>query len=202
MSDKKVQKRPDPVFLTSAASINDFPDPSGEEYAILGRSNVGKSSFVNHILERRGLAKTSRKPGKTSLANFFRIDPAMVWVDLPGYGYAKTSRSEKERWSGLIRDYCEWRENLAGILWLVDIRHPGVKTDLEARQWLERLGYPFFTILTKTDKLSRQKVAQQTRAAMKQLRLPEEPVGYSIVRHASRAEFWKRFEQWRKKMDR
>jgi len=99
MNEKPQRKRPNPRFLCSAAFSKDFPLPQGEEYAIVGRSNVGKSSFLNHVLERQGLARTSRTPGKTSLANFYRVDETMVWVDLPGYGYARSSGSERERWS-------------------------------------------------------------------------------------------------------
>ena len=196
-TQSSIRKRPEAQFLTSAAFPKDFPPPSGEEFAILGRSNVGKSSFINHVLERQGLARTSRKPGKTSLANFYRIDPTMIWVDLPGYGYAKTSGSERERWSELIRVYGEKRECLTGILWLVDVRHPGVKADLEARAWLERLGLPVFPILTKGDKLTRQQASVHRRKAAKLLRFTTEPVVYSTFQHASRERFWERFDVWR-----
>ncbi|MBN1306756.1 MAG: ribosome biogenesis GTP-binding protein YsxC [Chitinispirillaceae bacterium] len=191
------RKRPNPLFFCSAASAGDFPPPQGEEYAVFGRSNVGKSSFINHALERGGLARTSRTPGKTALANFFRVDETMVWVDLPGYGYARTSLSERDRWSKLIRDYCEGRENLMGIIWLIDIRHPGAGADLEARRWIGRLALPALPVLTKGDKVSRGQETAQGRKAVEALRLPEEPVIYSVRRHASRELFWKRFERWR-----
>ena len=163
----------------------------------MGRSNVGKSSFMNHVLERQGLARTSRTPGKTSLANFFRIDETMVWVDLPGYGYAKTSGSERERWSHLIRVYGEERRCLTGILWLIDIRHPGVAADREAREWLGEIGVPVFPILTKGDKVTRQQATVQLRRAVSILQLAAEPVVYSTLQHASRERFWERFTVWR-----
>ncbi len=191
--------RPQPVFICSAAFSGDFPVPQGEEYAIFGRSNVGKSSFINHVLENQNLARTSRTPGKTSLANFYRVDPEMVWVDLPGYGYARTAGSERERWSKLIREYCEQRENLLGIIWLIDIRHPGVRADLEARAWLDSLGIPFFPLLTKSDKVSRSEANVQLRKAISLLRLPGEPVIYSVKKHSSRDLFWGKFESWRKR---
>ena len=190
-------QRPRSEFITSAAYARDFPEPECGEYAVLGRSNVGKSSFINHVLEQQGLARVSRKPGKTSLANFYRVDDAMVWVDLPGYGYARTSGSERLRWSKLIRDYCERRENLAGILWLIDIRHPGINADSEARVWLEKLGIPIFPVLTKGDKLSRSKGMLQARSAAEKLKLNVEPIIYSVMQHRSREIFWTRFEAWR-----
>lgn len=198
MEQNKKRKRPRPEFIVSAASAKDFPELSGEEYAVLGRSNVGKSSFISHVLERHGLARVSRKPGKTSLANFFRIDDTMIWVDLPGYGYAKTSGSEKLRWGRLIRSYCEQRKNLAGIIWLIDIRHPGVKADHEAREWIARLGVPVFVILTKSDKVSRQQGAILSRKAATEFQLESEQLlQYSTLQHASRERFWDTFEKWR-----
>ncbi|MDO5577593.1 MAG: ribosome biogenesis GTP-binding protein YihA/YsxC [Fibrobacter sp.] len=126
-------------FMISAANYTDIKPSNDEEYAILGRSNVGKSSFINHVLENRNLARISKKPGKTSLANFYRVDQQMVWVDLPGYGYAKVSGGERIRWSKLIASYCEKRKNLCGIIWLIDIRHIGAKADIEAYEWLKSL---------------------------------------------------------------
>jgi GTP-binding protein len=197
MNEKQQIKRPVPVFLVSAAYAKEFPQLQGDEFAILGRSNVGKSSFINHVLEKQGLARTSRTPGKTTLANFFRIDDGMIWVDLPGYGYARASGTERERWSVLIRDYCETRTNLRGIVWLIDIRHPGVAADLEARAWLEGLKVGFFPVLTKLDKINRSQIKTQVGKAMALLRLPAEPVVYSVMQHASRDRFRERFAQWR-----
>jgi GTP-binding protein len=195
------QSRPQATFLLSAAYPKDLPPPAGMEFAVLGRSNVGKSSFINHVLEQQRLARVSRTPGKTSLANFYRIDPEMIWVDLPGYGYAKTSGSERERWSNLIRYYGEKRECLVGILWLIDIRHPGVKADLEAREWLEHIGHPVFPVLTKGDKITRQQTPVHIRKAVKALRLEQEPVIYSTLQHVSRERFWERFSAWRETVE-
>jgi len=198
MNKNEKRKRPQPKFLVSAASAKDFPELSGEEYAVLGRSNVGKSSFISHVLERHGIARVSRKPGKTSLANFYRIDDTMIWVDLPGYGYAKTSGSEKLRWGRLIRSYCEQRKNLAGIIWLIDIRHPGVKADRDAREWIGQLGVPVFIILTKADKVSRQQANVLSKKIAVALHLEDEPLlPYSTMQHASRERFWDVFEKWR-----
>lgn len=121
----------------------------------------------------------------------------MVWVDLPGYGYARTSNSERKRWSDLIRSYCTKRENISGVIWLIDIRHPGVGVDREAREWLEEIGLPMFAVLTKGDKVTRSEAAALSRTAIEALRLASEPVVYSVRRHQSRERFWEKFDRWR-----
>jgi len=190
-------KLPKAVFICSAAKYSDLPAPRVPEYAILGRSNVGKSSFINHVLGNRFLARTSSTPGKTSLANFYQVGSGMVWVDLPGYGYARTSGSEKERWSRLIASYCEKRPSLAGIIWLMDIRHIGVKNDLEAFAWLSAINQPVLPVLTKADKLNRSQRAQSSKKAKDVFCFTEEPVVYSVNEHVSREKFWDRFYVWR-----
>ncbi|HON10591.1 MAG TPA: ribosome biogenesis GTP-binding protein YihA/YsxC [Chitinispirillaceae bacterium] len=190
------EKKKKAEFICSAADYRDLPALSGLEFAILGRSNVGKSSFINHVFENKSLARTSGTPGKTSLANFYRVEKDMFWVDLPGYGYAKVSGSEKQRWSRLISSYCEKRSNLTGIIWLIDIRHIGVKNDLEACQWLVRLGKPVFPVLTKADKIGKADRIVQQKKAMSVFNLTMEPVIYSVKEHSSRALFWERFEKW------
>lgn len=186
------------TFVASAAHFRDLPEPSGEEYAIVGRSNVGKSTFINHVLACGNLARTSKKPGKTTLANLYRLEEELFWVDLPGYGYAKASFSEKERWGRLIADYCEKRSNLAGIIWLLDIRHPGTAADLEASGWLKVLDVPILPILTKGDKLSRNMQQKNVAAYRRAFGFSEMPVVYSALEHASRERFWSRFEAWRR----
>ena len=182
-----------PAFLGSAAYYKDLPKPESIEYCIIGRSNVGKSSFINHVLEKKRLARVSKTPGKTDLANFFRINNKMIWVDLPGYGYAKASRTEKLRWSKLIRNYCEKRENLFGVIWLIDIRHIGLKADVEAHGWFRELGLPVFPVITKSDKLSQSNRAKHTREIESFFQFDFPATVYSINRNSSRKEFWKRF---------
>lgn len=188
-------------FLSSAAHLKDCPEPTLPEYAILGRSNVGKSSFINHVLEDKSLARTSKRPGKTSLANFYRIDQSMIWVDLPGYGYAKVSADEKARWSKLISDYCLKRDSLRGILWLIDIRHIGVAADIEAAQWLAKIDIPIFVVLTKADKLTRTQRHNQFERAKIFTNCPTDPAIYSVSEHESRKNFWDHFETWQKFID-
>lgn len=193
-------KRPVADFITSAAFYKEIPSSALDEFGILGRSNVGKSSFINHVLENHTLAKISKRPGKTSLANLYKVNDDMIWVDFPGYGYAKTSGNEKLRWSKLIADYFLNRKQLRGILWLVDIRHIGTKADMEAYEWIKFLKRPVLPILTKADKLS----MDQRRRALKNFEehfvFKNQPVIYSIQEHRSREAFWKGFEKWRQEL--
>jgi GTP-binding protein len=197
MEIKTDRKRLDAVFISSSALYEQLPAPSGEEFAILGRSNVGKSSFINHVLEKNNLAKTSKTPGKTALANLFQVDSGMVWIDLPGYGYARAPGEEKDKWSKLIAKICEKRESLAGIIWLIDIRHIGVKADVVAYEWLQSTGRPLFPILTKADKLPSSQKKQHFKAAIDFFKFQSEPVLYSVQDHSSRNRFWTRFDTWR-----
>lgn len=198
--ENNVIKRPDAVFISSSAHFRELPAPQGDEFAILGRSNVGKSSFINHVLENKSLARVSKKPGKTTLANLYRIEKDMLWVDLPGYGYAQAPGAERIRWSRLIADYCERRSNLLGLIWLIDCRHVGVKADLEACEWFQKLGLPLFTVLTKIDKITTNERNSAVRQAVKTFGLLEEPVPYSVLQHESRMRFWQRFNLWRERL--
>ena len=188
-------------FLMSAAFYSDLPEPVHIEYCILGRSNVGKSSFMNHVLESGKISRVSRRPGKTSLANYFQISDDMVWVDLPGYGYAKVSRGEKQRWSKLIKDYCENRENLYGIIWLIDVRHKPQQVDLTAFDWLIDLEIPIFPIFTKSDKLNQRELAKQVSLLKEAFGFPTTPVTYTTMKHNSRLKFWKSFDDFRKDVE-
>ncbi|ERP39277.1 ribosome biogenesis GTP-binding protein YihA/YsxC [Chitinivibrio alkaliphilus] len=143
-------------FLTSAADLSGCPAHERTEFALFGRSNVGKSSFLNHIFESKKLVRVSREPGKTRLLNFFSFTDEISFVDLPGYGYARVSKKDRADWSGMIASYCEQRENLAGLIWLLDYRRErGTTIDREAANWLATLGIPVFVVLTKSDKLNR-----------------------------------------------
>ncbi len=183
-------------FLLSAGVYKELPKPVGVEYCIMGRSNVGKSSFINHVLNNNSLARVSKKPGKTNLANYFQISDDLFWVDLPGYGYAKASHSEKKRWSKLIGEYCEKRENLNGVIWLVDIRHIGMGIDIDAFNWFRRLGLKVFCVITKSDKLTQSKCADQMKKVKKYFQFNYTPVVYSIKKFSSRTVFWKAFVKW------
>lgn len=185
-------------YLCSAGHYNELPESIGDEFALLGRSNVGKSSFINHACAQGNLAKTSKRPGTTGCANLYKIMEGLCWVDMPGYGFASTSQHERERWSTLIYEYCNRREELKGILWLLDIRHIGLAMDCEAFEWLKKLKKPVLPVLAKADKLPRSGQKKQTQLFAKQFGVMGEPVLFSVLEHNSRERFWERFEQWRK----
>lgn len=142
-------------FILSVAGPKQYPTDNLPEIALVGRSNVGKSSLVNCLINRKGLAKTSSTPGKTRLLNFYLINKEFYFVDLPGYGYAKVKENIKKSWGSLIEDYLAKRENLAGILQLVDIRHKPTKDDILMQEWLQYHGLPTLVIATKLDKITR-----------------------------------------------
>lgn len=185
------------VFTGSAGGTGDLPPVDGVEYCVMGRSNVGKSSFINHALESGAISRVSKKPGKTSLANFFRVEDGMYWVDLPGYGYARASGSEKLRWSKLIANYIENRENLKGVIWLIDVRHSPQQADKEAFHWFMEIGVSIFPVFTKCDKLNQKELNLQTRLLTEAYGFHERPVTYSILKHTSRRRFWEAFNSYR-----
>jgi GTP-binding protein len=144
-------------FVSSSTSLSACPPPRWPEYAFIGRSNVGKSSLINAITQRKGLAKTSQTPGKTQCINHFIINregAAWYLVDLPGYGYAKTSKKLRESWQGFIHSYILKRESLLCVFVLIDSRHEPQENDLAFMRWLGTSGIPFAMVFTKTDKLS------------------------------------------------
>lgn len=141
-------------FITSSANIKQCPSPDRYEYAFIGRSNVGKSSLINMLTGRKGLAKTAAQPGKTRLINHFLIDNTWYMADLPGYGYARASKTLREQFDKMIRDYILKRENLICLFVLIDSRHEPQKIDLDFMEWLGENGVPFVMIFTKADKLT------------------------------------------------
>ena len=144
----------DARFLTSNSRADLCPDPTMPEYAFIGRSNVGKSSLINMLVSRKGLAKTSASPGKTQLINHFVINDNWFLVDLPGYGYAKVSKTSRAEWARMINYYLRQRANLMCVCVLIDSRHPPQPADLEFMQQLGEEGIPFVMIFTKADKQS------------------------------------------------
>jgi len=140
-------------FVKSSSKLNECPDPDRPEYAFIGRSNVGKSSLINMLTGRKKLAKTSGNPGKTQLINHFLIDETWYLVDLPGYGYAKVSKSQRSQFHKLITNYLEKRTNLLCAFVLLDSRLPPQPIDLEFMEWLGQRQIPFVMVFTKADKL-------------------------------------------------
>jgi len=145
-------------FVKSSPNVKDCPTSNIPEYAFIGRSNVGKSSLINHLTGRRKLAKTSSTPGKTQLINHFVINDQWYLVDLPGYGWAQTSKTNKAAWKKMINSSLEERVNLACVFVLVDSRHEAQVIDLEFMQWLGEAQIPFSIVFTKIDKLRKNQV--------------------------------------------
>jgi GTP-binding protein len=141
-------------FVKSSKALDQCPTPNKPEYAFIGRSNVGKSSLINMLANNKNLAKTSQTPGKTQLINHFVVDEKWFIVDLPGYGFAKVSKTDREAWEQMIYEYLSQRENLLCIFVLVDSRLEPQKNDLEFMLWLGETQLPFSIVFTKTDKLS------------------------------------------------
>lgn len=151
-------------FIKSSQNNTELPPPNRPEYAFVGRSNVGKSSLINALCNQKGLAKTSSTPGKTQLINHFDVDGRWYLVDLPGYGYAKVSKTERLRFERMIRDYCTLRQNLLSIFVLVDARHPQQELDKEFMEFLGLSGIAFAIVFTKADKLKATELATNLKA--------------------------------------
>ncbi len=142
-------------ILLSAANKSHYPQDEIPEIALAGRSNVGKSSFINTLLNRKNLARTSGKPGKTQLLNFFNIDDKLRFVDVPGYGYAKVSKTERAKWGKMIEEYLTSRENLRAVVSLVDFRHEPSADDVQMYEFLKYYEIPVIVVATKADKIPR-----------------------------------------------
>lgn len=147
------------TFLKSITNVKDCPKSMAHDFAFIGRSNVGKSSLINMLVNRKQLAKTSGKPGKTQTINFFLINDRWHLVDLPGYGWAGVSKEKKIEWVAFVRDYLLKRQNLYCLFILVDIRHEPQSIDLEFINWAGENNIPFAIVFTKSDKISKGKIA-------------------------------------------
>lgn len=144
-------------IFTSAVNKNHYPSDNLPEIALAGRSNVGKSSFINRMIQRRDLVRTSSKPGKTQTLNFYKINEGFYFVDVPGYGYAKVSKSERDKWGGMMEEYFQSRENLKVVVLITDLRHKPTKDDLQMYHYLKYHDLPVLIIGTKLDKVPRSK---------------------------------------------
>lgn len=159
----------DARYVMSNSDYMKCPDPVLPEYAFIGRSNVGKSSLINMLTGKKALAKTSQQPGKTQLINHFIVNEIWYLVDLPGYGYAKVAKTEREKWEKMINDYLYNRPNLICTFVLIDVRHSALAVDLEFMAQLGEAGIPFHLIFTKADKLKPGQVITQVEAYKKKL---------------------------------
>ena len=150
-------------FVTSAVKAVQYPDDMLPEIAFAGRSNAGKSSMINVLLNRKRLVKTSSTPGKTQLINFFLINDAFMFVDLPGYGYARVPEAVKQKWGAMVETYLEKRANLRGFVLLMDVRRLPSKEEMDLLGWMRHYRLRFVLVLTKADKLSKSRQKDQQR---------------------------------------
>jgi len=189
-------------FVISNTDITKCPEPTKPEYAFIGRSNVGKSSLINMICERKKLAKTSQTPGKTQLINHFAINDDIYFVDLPGYGFAKSSKQSRNIWSKFTQNYLKTRENLLCTFVLIDSRLKPQKVDLQFMSWLGWNRIPFVIVFTKMDKLSSSVVNKNITHYKKELLKEWEALPMSIVTSSitkfGRDEIWKLIEDTNK----
>jgi GTP-binding protein len=166
----------DVEFVKSAVKPDQYPEYDFPEIGFAGRSNVGKSSLINTLIQRKGMVKTSSKPGCTQLINFFLVNGGLSFVDLPGYGYAKVSKKIRALWQPMVELYLSQRKSLFGLILLIDIRRDPGKEEFDLVKWLESHGVPYLIVLTKADKLSKTKQAKRLAAICSQLNREEQGV--------------------------
>ncbi|BCJ88520.1 ribosome biogenesis GTP-binding protein YihA/YsxC [Effusibacillus dendaii] len=160
-------------FIISAVGPKQYPEGNQPEIALAGRSNVGKSSLINKMINRKNLARTSSTPGKTQTLNFYHINESFYFVDLPGYGFAKVPKPVQAQWSKFIEQYLSKRDCLKAVLQLVDLRHPPSKEDIHMFEWLGHFGIPRIVVTTKADKISRGHWPKHQKVIRQALQLPK-----------------------------
>jgi len=179
-------------FVISAVRPQQYPAEELPEFAFAGRSNVGKSSLINTLVSRRKLVQTSSTPGKTRLINFFRVNDALMFVDLPGYGYARVSQEERLKWRPMIEKYLSSRENLKAVVLILDIRRTPNEEDAQLLNWLARREIAAILVVTKTDKLSKTSQAKQLRIIAEALEIDaDELVLFSAKSRQGRDVLWR-----------
>src|SRR5690625_1099425 len=150
-------------IVISAVSQKQYPKDHLPEIALAGRSNVGKSSLINRLIQRKNLARTSQKPGKTQTLNFYKLNEAFYFVDVPGYGYAKVSKKEREKWGKMMDEYFQQRENLKAVVLVCDVRHEPTDADVQMYDYLKYYELPVIIIATKLDKVKKSKQHQHVK---------------------------------------
>ena len=183
-------------FILSASSPWQFPPPTLPEIAFAGRSNVGKSTLINSLLNRKKLVKTSSTPGKTQLINFFNINDKFYFVDLPGYGFAKVPENVRKQWQRLIESYLQERESLRNVVRIVDSRHGPTAQDRQLKEWLDYYERPVIIVASKVDKLKRGQIQKHLKIIRQDLALDTTPLAHSSLEKGRREEIWKNLNPW------
>ncbi|XEC93208.1 ribosome biogenesis GTP-binding protein YihA/YsxC [Paenibacillus tarimensis] len=179
-------------FVISAVQPHQYPEDALPEIALAGRSNVGKSSLINTMIQRKNLARTSSQPGKTQQLNYYRINDQLFFVDFPGYGYAKVSKTERQKWGRMIETFLQEREPLKLVLLIIDMRHPPSKDDQLMYEWLKHYGKNVCIVTTKADKISRNSWNKHIKVIRETLQAdPEDPlIMFSSETGLGRDELW------------
>jgi GTP-binding protein len=183
-------------FVISAVKPEQYPELDIPEIAFAGRSNVGKSSMINMLINRKNLARTSSTPGKTQTVNFYDIDGLFRFVDLPGYGYARVSKEQHKSWEKIIQTYLNSRENLLEVILLVDIRHKPTVQDQQMYEWIINAGFNGIIIATKADKLVKSQIAKQIKLIRETLKADDQViVPISTTNRLNKYEVWEMFNE-------
>ena len=185
-------------IVMSAVSPKQYPDTYLPEIALAGRSNVGKSSFINTLLGRKNLARTSSQPGKTQTLNFYWINEDFYFVDVPGYGYAKVSKKERAKWGAMINEYLLQREELRAVVSLIDLRHEPTKEDVQMYDFLKYYELPVIVVATKADKVPKNKRQQHVAAIKKAISFDENDdfIVFSSQDKTGKDEAWQAIESY------
>lgn len=185
-------------LIISAVKKAQYPDTGLTEVALSGRSNVGKSTFINSMIGRKNMARTSQQPGKTQTLNFYNIDEQLIFVDVPGYGYAKVSKVQREKFGKMIEEYITQRENLKLVIQLVDLRHQPTEDDVLMYNYLKHFDIPTLVICTKEDKIAKGKVQKHIKSIKDKLELEPEDniISYSSIKNSKQQEIWNFIEAY------
>lgn len=185
-------------IVISAVKPEQYPEGGLPEIALAGRSNVGKSSFINTMINRKNLARTSSKPGKTQTLNFYIINDVLHFVDVPGYGFAKVSKSEREAWGRMIETYLTLREELKAVVQIVDLRHAPSEDDVMMYDFLKHYGIPVIVIATKADKIPKGKWEKHKKVVKETLKLKQddEIVLFSAETGMGKDKAWRILDKW------
>ncbi|OAW77209.1 ribosome biogenesis GTP-binding protein YihA/YsxC [Staphylococcus epidermidis] len=185
-------------LIISAVKKAQYPDTGLTEVALSGRSNVGKSTFINSMIGRKNMARTSQQPGKTQTLNFYNIDEQLIFVDVPGYGYAKVSKVQREKFGKMIEEYITQRENLKLVIQLVDLRHQPTEDDVLMYNYLKHFDIPTLVICTKEDKIAKGKVQKHIKRIKDKLELEsgDNIISYSSIKKSKQQEIWNFIETY------
>ena len=185
-------------LIISAVKKAQYPDTGLTEVALSGRSNVGKSTFINSMIGRKNMARTSQQPGKTQTLNFYNIDEQLIFVDVPGYGYAKVSKVQREKFGKMIEEYITQRENLKLVIQLVDLRHQPTEDDVLMYNYLKHFDIPTLVICNKEDKIAKGKVQKHIKRIKDKLELEsgDNIISYSSIKNSKQQEIWNFIETY------